>query len=144
MIVSVTDIVARIKNLPDDYAEHVKRSGLNTAEVSSFSNPTQEIPYTVWIKMTDEKTEGLRNVGCSCPATKLCDHIASFWAVAKAIKPDGSVEEPKKKDKGTDEKAKETPSEEIKGEEGPNKQRVEIYDQISAAFAKLAELEDQK
>lgn len=141
MIVTVTDIVARIKNLPNDYAEHVKRSGLNTAEVSSFSNPTQEIPYTVWIKMTKEKTEGLRDVGCSCPATKLCDHVASFWAVVKGIKPDGSVE-PTKTGKPAKDEGKETPNKEIKDK--AKKRRVELYDQISASFAELAILEDEK
>lgn len=117
MIVTVTDIVAKIKNLPEHYAEHVhmdrpdgKTRVCNTAKVDSFTHATKV--YTVAIHVTENKGE--RKVVCTCDATKLCNHVVSFYAVAKGFKPDGSVKPTgittPKPDKGT-----KTPSEEIEG-----------------------------
>ncbi|MCK4792047.1 MAG: hypothetical protein KAV87_50420 [Desulfobacteraceae bacterium] len=151
MIVTCTDIVARIKKLPDDYAEHVHMSKPGIAEVTSFSKPMQETPYTVKIERT--KNDGERKVVCSCEATKLCIHVTAFYAVAKGIKPDGSVEFTKKDTKPKDE-TKETTSEEIKGkkieQKKGSKSRAELYGEIAGAFyllferfQKLGELEDK-
>ena len=139
MIVSILEIVAKIQKLPPDFVEHVHWSKGNTAEVDSFTDPLAA-PYTVAIKYTKEETEGLRDVVCNCAATKLCNHIVAYYAVAKNLKP--SIEDtvtppPKEEDKVDKDKKAE-------GKETTAKRRTVLYGQIAAAFAKLAELEDQR
>jgi len=142
MLVSALQIVAKIKDLPPDYAEHVHITGKPTraaggiAEVNSFSDPIQEQPYIVRIQKAE--VEGNLNVNCTCPATTLCMHIVSFYAVFKGIKPPQDtaplpLEEEEDIDKGKIDE----------GKESINKRRAKIYGQLLAAFAKLAELEDK-
>lgn len=140
MIVTILEIVAEIQKLPPDYAKHVHPSKGGTAEVSSFTDPIQETPYMVRIKLTGEETEGLRDVTCSCPATKLCKHIVAYYAVAKGMKPSITPPPTPPPEKG----AKVNKGKKTNGKESITKRRTVLYDQISAAFAKLAELEDQK
>jgi len=139
MLVTVDQIKAKINELPADYAEHVHCGKPGMAEVESFSDPKQEKPWVVHIEKA--KTVRYRSVTCTCPATKLCKHITAFYAVAKGIKPQG-VTDPLKTTTPREEGGNKTTSKEIEAKENVKKQRVEIYDQISAAFAKLAELED--
>ncbi len=148
MIVSVTDIVAKIKDLPSDYAEHVHLSKPGTAEVTSFTDPTQEIPYSVGIKLAEKKGE--RDVRCTCPATRLCKHVVAFYAVAKRIKPDGSLEKPKV-DKPEKDEAKEKPSEAIAADElqqfamALREMKATVCAEIAALFNRLAkELQKMK
>ena len=130
MIVTVLEIVAKIKDLPVGFAKHVCLLENNTAEVKSFSNPLAE-PYLVQIELAEK--DGSREVTCTCQETEawkeLCDHVVAYYAVAKGIKPKGS-EGPPKKDSGADEKAK----------EGGNKRIREIYKTIATAFEELADL----
>jgi len=134
MLVTVTDIIAKIKELPDDYPEHVHMSKPGTAFVDSFTDPLAD-PYHVSIKRT--KKEGERDVRCSCPARTLCKHIPAFYAVAKGIKPDGSIQEAKK-DKDTDEKAKETLNKHAKKVLTAIDSMIEALDSLELAFDKLA------
>lgn len=126
MIVTCTDIEAKINDLPEHYAEHVHMSKPGTAFVDSFTDPLCDAYHTS-IKRTEK--EGERDVRCSCPATTLCVHITAFYAVAKGLKPKASEKEPKK-DKGKKDKAK----------EGVPERTREIYKRIATAFEELAEM----
>jgi len=126
MLVTVTDIVAKIKKLPEHYAEHVHMDAPD-------GKTTRQ--HTVSIHKT--KNDGERKVVCTCPATALCDHIVSFYAVAKGIKPDGSIEEAKK-DRGTDDKAKETPNKHAKKVLTAIDNAIVALDSLELAFDKLA------
>lgn len=135
MIVTVTDIVAKIKDLPPDYADHVHLSKPGTAEVTSFTDPTQEIPYSVGIKLAEKKGE--RDVRCTCPATRLCKHITAFYAVAKGYKPDGSVKKPNKTTTPKVE-PKQTPNEHAKRVLAEIDNSITALNSAELAFNKLA------
>lgn len=145
MIVTVLEIVAKIKDLPVDFAKYVRLLENNTAEVKSFSNPSAK-PYLVQIKLAEK--DGSREVTCTCQETEawkeLCDHVVAYYAVAKGIKPDGSVESTKKDTKPKDE-TKQSTSEEIAADElqqfalASRAMKATVLAEIAALFDKLAE-----
>jgi len=132
VIVTVLEIVAKIKDLPPDFAQYVHLSKGNTAEVESFTDPLAK-PYFVQIELTEK--DGSREVTCTCQETEawkeLCDHVVAFYAVAKGIKPDGSIEEAKK-DRGKKSKAKKTADKEIEDLE-------QLLDKLTPGITRMAE-----
>ena len=143
MLVTTLQIVAKIKELPADFAEHVcivgtpSRKGGGTAEVQSFSDPIQETPYTVHIEMAE--VESNLNVTCTCKAVKLCMHVVAFYAKFKGLKPPAEEPVPLPLEEGE----VHVEDESIAKQQEASKKRTAIYDQISAAFAYLAELEEK-
>ncbi len=93
MKTTVDAIKEKINGLPADYVGHVTITAPGKAEVVSFSDPSKT--YYVEIK---KEGDGL-SANCSCPATKLCKHVAAYYAVAKKIKPVPPIEMKKKRDK---------------------------------------------
>jgi len=150
MLVSALQIVAKIKELPPDFAEHVHITGIPTreaggiAEVNSFSDPTQEIPWVVKIKRAE--VESNLNVTCTCPSVKLCMHVVAFYAVQKGIgPPDSALPLAPDKTEGPYEGAlgdgKEVASELTESHIITG--RGIVYQEIAAAFEKLAKMEEK-
>jgi len=89
MRTTVAAILEKVKKLPDGYADNVHPKSGGTAEVESFSHPTEVGPYTVAIRphKDDPGDKSVLDVTCSCTARTLCRHIAAFYAVAKGLAP---------------------------------------------------------
>lgn len=84
----------KVDSLPPTFADLVLSHEGTHAKVQSF---TSKAVYDVSIqRVSDDELD----VVCSCPATKVCKHIAAFYAVVKGISPEKAVsDEP---DKETD------------------------------------------
>jgi len=78
MLTTRKEIIAKINDLPVDYANHVYIGKGGTAAVKSFSGPgTHTVRIERW------ETDDQLKVDCTCRATRLCRHITAFYAVAK-------------------------------------------------------------
>ena len=82
MKTTVEELTRKVADLPPDFAEHVILRQGNLAKVKSFFS---DAIYDVSIMMGIEEDE--RRVNCTCPATQVCKHIISFFAVAKGLNP---------------------------------------------------------
>jgi len=90
MLATRKEIIAKINDLPVDYANHVYIGKGGTATVKSFSGPgTHTVRIERW------ETDDQLKVDCTCRATRLCRHVAAFYAVAKEITPNTLIEEVK-------------------------------------------------
>lgn len=88
MKVSAKTLIQKINDLPKGFGEMVHWGGQTVAEVESFSSSKMG-PYTVSITVhkDDPGDRSLLNVVCNCTATKVCQHITAFYAVAKGLVP---------------------------------------------------------
>jgi len=101
MKTTVAELERRVAALPPDFEKHVISWHGNLAKVKSFSS------VAVWdVSILMGTEEGERRVTCTCPATKVCHHITSFYAVAKKLSPSSTVKDTVKPNEG-----KETPPE---------------------------------
>lgn len=82
MIITVTAVLSKIQDLPEDFRNYVEQVTPGVANVRSW---TRDAVYTVSLRAG--KTEGNLDATCACPATKLCKHIVAYYAWAKGLVP---------------------------------------------------------
>ena len=95
MKVLVSDILAKVNDLPSDFRDHVavEQNDRSIAYVRSFSADTM---YTVHIKTHDDDPgdKSILRATCPCVARTLCKHVVAFYAVSKGIGPPIGVDMP--------------------------------------------------
>ena len=88
MKVLVTDIIAKIPDLPADVEDLVTLSGINFAEVQSFRPDCTDVYKTRISPHKHDPGDGtVLDVFCPCTSVKLCHHLTAFYAIAKRDDP---------------------------------------------------------
>lgn len=82
MVITVTSVLSKIQDLPEDFRNYVEQVTPGVANVRSWS---RDAVYTVSLRAG--KTEGNLDATCTCHATKLCKHIVAYYAWAKGLVP---------------------------------------------------------
>jgi len=80
---TTADLERRVAALPLDFEKYVGKIHGGKVKVKSFSSSAV---YDVAIRRGEK--EGDLEATCTCPATRVCHHITSFFAVAKGLAPD--------------------------------------------------------